>query len=70
MDGIKGFLNSKRGMLCLALIIAASVLAIMAIFTKDDWIAYTKWIFTAYVAGESTTKAMEIYSTKSAVEPS
>lgn len=62
MAVLTGILNSKRALLCVTLIIAATVLAAMAVFTKQDWIDYTKYIVTIWVGGETVTKAMEIYA--------
>lgn len=62
MAVLAGFLNSKRALLCLALLIGATVLAAMGVFTKDDWISYTQYIVTVWVGGETLTKAMEIYA--------
>lgn len=59
VNAFTSFWNSKRGMLCLALIIAATVLAVLSVFSADQWIDYTKWIFGFYVGGESITAAAQ-----------
>jgi hypothetical protein len=64
MAVLAGFLQSKRAILCLALLIGATVLAAMGVFTKDDWISYTQYIVTVWVAGETATKVAEIFGTK------
>lgn len=60
MDVLAGFLSSKRALLCLVLLIACTVLAIMEIFTKQDWIDYTKYVVTVWVSGETVTKVAEV----------
>jgi hypothetical protein len=69
MGAITDLWKSERGLLCLALIIAASVLAVMSVLTKQDWLDYTKWIFITYVAGKSVTSAVETMKGSSAPAP-
>lgn len=62
MAALAGFLNSKRALICLALLIGATVLAIMGIFTKDDWTSYTQYVVTIWVGGETVTKSVELFT--------
>lgn len=59
LGAITDLWRSERGLLCLALIIAATVLAAMSVLTTAEWLDYTKWIFLTYVVGKSVTSAVE-----------
>ena len=53
MNVLKNLLNSEKGVFVLALIIGATVLAALGHMTIDQWIDYTKWMATIYVAGKT-----------------
>lgn len=59
MSALVSFWNSERGLLAVALIICATVLAALAVITASEWLDYTKWIFTGYVAGKTATGVVE-----------
>lgn len=43
----------------MTLILAATILAITKVFTSDQWIEYTKWIFGFYATSEGISAAAE-----------
>lgn len=53
MGAIKSFLGSEKGLLGLALIIAATVLCVLGQVLPADWLAYTKWIFGFYAGAKA-----------------
>ena len=53
MKVLKDLFSSEKGLFCLALVVAASVLAIMGKLTVDQWISYTEWIAAVYVGGKA-----------------
>lgn len=69
MGAIKSFLNSEKGLLGLALIIAATVLAAMTIVTPDAWLAYTKWIFGFYAGAKAVQGGAAVIAGALAPDP-
>lgn len=51
MTVIGDFLRSEKGVLALALIIGATVLAALGILPIDAWLSYTQVIFAAFAVG-------------------
>lgn len=60
MAALNDFWKSERGLLALALIIGSVVLAALSVITADQWLDYSKWIFTAYVAGKTATGVVDV----------
>jgi len=54
---LKDLWASERGIVAIALIGAATVLAGMSVISADQWLDYSKWIFVTYVAGKTVTTA-------------
>jgi hypothetical protein len=50
---IKNFLHSEKGVLALALLIGATVLASLDKMAIADWQEYSIWIFGIYTGGKS-----------------
>lgn len=50
---ITNLLNSEKGVMGLALLIAASVLAAMGTIDAVAWINYTQWIFGIYAGSKA-----------------
>lgn len=70
MQAIKDLFNSERGIIALALLIGATVLAGLTRLTPDQWVDYTKWIFGIFTVGKTATgvvAAMTNASTAKAV---
>lgn len=59
MSALVSFWNSERGLLAVVLIVCATVLAALSAITAEQWLDYSKWIFTAYVAGKTATGVVE-----------
>jgi hypothetical protein len=53
MGAIKNLWQSERGLVGMALIIAASVLCGMHAIGADQWLDYTKWVFVTYAAAKT-----------------
>lgn len=51
MNVIKDYLGSEKGVMALALLIAATVLAALGHLEIDAWIDYSKWIFGFFSVG-------------------
>lgn len=49
----KNFLNSEKGVMALALLIGATVLAAMGQMSVEAWQTYSIWIFGIYTGGKS-----------------
>lgn len=60
MGAIADLLKSERGIVMLALIIAATVLTGMGVIAADQWSDYTKWVFAIYVGGKTITGAVAL----------
>lgn len=58
-QGAIDLLNSERGVLCVLLVIAVTVLVIVGKVSADDWLNYTKWIAITLVASKTVTSALE-----------
>jgi hypothetical protein len=55
MGALADLWSSERGLVALALIVGATVLAAVKIITVDQWTDYTKWIFVTYAASKTVT---------------
>jgi hypothetical protein len=58
--GIKDLWGSERGILALAIIVAATVLVAMGKMPVSDWETFVMGIFIAYAAGKTVTGAVQI----------
>lgn len=58
MGAITGIWNSEKGLIGFLLVIAATVLAALSVFTPEQWEGYTKWIFGIYVSGKTVQGAI------------
>lgn len=61
MKVLKDLLSSEKGIFCLALIIAASVLTALGHMTVEQWTAYTQIIAGIYVGGKAIQGAAAAY---------
>lgn len=57
MAALTAIWNSEKGVIGLALIIGATVLAALGNITADAWMSYTQWIFGIYVVGKTVQGA-------------
>jgi hypothetical protein len=60
MGAITDLWKSERGLLALAIIIAATVLASLGKMTVADWQTFITGIFITYAAGKTITGAVQI----------
>jgi hypothetical protein len=63
MGAITDIWKSERGIIAIALIIAATVLTTLSILTPErweQWSSFVKWIFITYTAGKTITGATSI----------
>jgi hypothetical protein len=68
MGAIADLWKSERGIVGLALVIAATVMVALGRLSADQWVDYTKWIFVTYAAAKTVTGAIE--ATKKPAEAS
>jgi len=59
IGGITDLLESERGIICILLIIASTVLVIVGKLTAEDWLTYTKWIAVTLIASKTVTGTVE-----------
>jgi hypothetical protein len=55
--------KSERGLIAVALILAATVLTALSVLTPerwDQWSTFVKWIFVTYTAGKTITGAVSL----------
>lgn len=59
-DGIKDLFASERGVFCILLLVAATVLAVFGTVTSQQWLDFAKWLATVLVASKTVTGAVEM----------
>ncbi len=69
MGAITDLFKSERGLLAVAVIVAATVLCGTHQLTVDQWTTFTEWIFATYVAGKTITGATATLAESSASKP-
>jgi hypothetical protein len=63
MGAITDLWKSERGLIAVALIVAATVLTALSVLTPErweQWSSFVKWIFITYTAGKTLTGAAVI----------
>lgn len=60
MGAIADLWSSERGLVAVALIIAATVLTALRVLTTEQWVSYTEWIFVTYAASKTVTGSVAI----------
>ena len=68
MGALTDILKSERGIVALALIICATVLAAMGLIEFSDWRDYTLYIFGIYATSKTATGVAQIIKSKPASE--
>lgn len=68
-QGVVDLLNSERGVLCIALVLASTVLVLLKLLTPAQWVTYTQWICVTLVASKTVTGAIETLRAPAAVSP-
>lgn len=64
MQGLKDLISGERGLLGILLIIAVTVLAAIGMATYEQWADFTKYVFTAFVAGKTVTTVAGLMTAK------
>jgi hypothetical protein len=64
MQGAKDLIASERGIFCLLVLIAATMLAIIRIITGQSWLDFTKWLTITLVASKTATTAVDAVMAK------
>lgn len=64
MNGLKDLLYSERGVFCILLVVASTVLAAFGVITGQMWIDFNKYLAIALVGGKTLTTAVETYALK------
>jgi hypothetical protein len=67
MQGARDLIASERGVFCIALLVAASVLAVAKVITGADWLTFAKWLAITLVTSKTATGVIETLSNKAAV---
>lgn len=59
MKGATDLLASERGIFCLVVLMAVTVLAVLSRITGADWLDFVKWLTITLVASKTLTGAVE-----------
>lgn len=57
--GLTDLLESERGIICVLLITASTILVIVGKLSAEDWLTYTKWIAVTLIASKTVTGTVE-----------
>lgn len=63
MGAIADLWKSERGLICVVLIIAATVLCAIRVLEAqqwDQWSSFVKWVFITYTAGKTVTGTAQV----------
>jgi len=66
MQGAKDLIESERGVFCLLVLAAATVLAVVGTITGQSWLDFVKWLTITLVASKTATGAIETITGKTA----
>lgn len=69
MQGLKDLLESERGWFCLAVLLAATVLAAMKVITGADWVTLAKYLVVTLVASKTLSAVSAALPSSSATPP-
>lgn len=64
MQGAKDLIASERGVFCVLILIAVTILAILKVVSGTDWLDFTKWLTVTLVASKTVTGAVETWTGK------
>lgn len=66
MGGAKDLIASERGIFCLFVLIAATVLAVVRTITGQSWLDFVTWLTITLVASKTATTAVDSVMAKKA----
>jgi len=69
MGALADLWKSERGLIAVALLIAATTLCGMAVITVQQWMDFAKWIFTTYAVAKTVTGVVAIAKSVPAEQP-
>lgn len=69
MQGVRDLMASERGWFCLALLVAATALAVLKIITGADWLTFAKYLAVTLVASKTATGVIETWTGKTTATP-
>ena len=64
MQGAKDLLDSERGIFCVLLLIAATVLVIVGSISGQSWLDFMKWVAVTLVISKTATTAVQQFLDK------
>lgn len=64
MQGFRDLVSSERGIFCVVVLFAATILVVLGKLTGDEWIDFMKYLVGFLVASKTVTTAVETYTTK------
>ena len=59
MQGARDLLASERGVFCILVVVACTILVLFGHVTGDKWIELIKWVAISLVITKTVTGAME-----------
>lgn len=59
MGALVDLWKSERGLIAVALILAATTLSAVGTITAPQWLEFTKWIFVAYASAKTISSVAE-----------
>jgi len=64
MQGAKDLIASERGVFCIVLVVAATILAALKIITGADWLSFANVTLVTLVGSKTVTSAIESWKGK------
>ncbi len=64
MGAITDIWHSERGLICVLILITATILCAIGRMTVDQWTTTVQWTFGTYVVGKTATGIMESVKNK------
>lgn len=59
MQGAKDLLDSERGVFCVLMLVAATVLCVLKIINGDSWMTFAKYLVVALVTSKTLTGGLD-----------
>lgn len=61
MKGFSDLVESERGVFCIMILIAVTLLAIVKVISGADWVNFTKWLTVTLVGSKTLTTAVDLW---------